>query len=89
MQAYHEEVKRFAKSTIADLIRHRGQSVTVAGMLLSVRKITTKSGRRMAIATIEDQTGRTEVAIFSKLYDSVIHLLEADQVLIIKAKVED
>jgi DNA polymerase-3 subunit alpha len=89
LHAYEAEIQSFGVCNISDLARHRQQSVSVAGILLSLRKLITRSGKRMAVATFEDQTGRAEVAIFSKLYDTMMMQLEVDQVFVVKAKVED
>lgn len=89
LHAYEAEIKCFGTTNISDLARFRQQQVSIAGILLSLRKLITRSGKRMAVATFEDQTGRTEVAIFSKLYDAMMMQLEIDHVFVVKAKVED
>ncbi len=89
LHAYQAEIKCFGTVNIVDLARHRQQQVSIAGILISLRKLITRSGKRMAVATFEDQTGRSEVAIFSKLYDSMMMQLEIDHVFVVKAKVED
>ncbi len=61
----------------------------IAGLLMSVRTIITKSGRRMAIALIEDRTARIEVTLFSRLYDTCAQDLEVDKIYVIKGNVED
>ena len=88
MQSYVTELKQLTSYTISELKRAVGKEVSVAGMLLAVRTILTRKGKRMAILQIEDQTGKTEVTIFSKLYEEVIRQLEKNQIYIVKAKVE-
>lgn len=64
---------------------HRA-SITVAGVVTAIRERTTKSGSgRMAFVSIEDLTGRTEVLIFSKLYEVVESLIKADEPLLLQA----
>ncbi len=46
-----------------------GQTVTVGGLITSVRTIVTKSGTKMAFVGLEDKTSETEVIAFPKLYE--------------------
>ena len=73
---------------IAALNREVGRNARVAAMLTSVRTLVTKSGRKMAILRLEDQTSSCEVTLFNRLYQQVIDLLIVDEPLVIIGKVE-
>jgi len=61
-----------------------GQKITLAGIVESVKKITTKKGEIMAIVLLEDPTGKIEVTLFPRTYaDAVGFLEEPDAVLVI------
>ena len=68
--------------------RGPGGRVTVIGMVTSVRRITTKNNRLMAIVTLEDLTGQIEVVAFPDCYERSSDLWHEDAILEITAKVE-
>jgi DNA polymerase-3 subunit alpha len=87
LQAYTHEIKSFASGTIRSLRPAEGKKSVLAGMIVSARQLTTKSGRRMAIATVEDATARIDVAIFSKVFDSVKDLLIKGKLVVVKGEI--
>jgi DNA polymerase-3 subunit alpha len=62
-------------------------TITIAGLVVSVRRTMTKNGQQILIAQVEDPTGGTEVVVFAKLYPQVHELFRADAVLTIKGRV--
>ena len=86
---YQAELSGFINSSIGDLRSRRVKNTTIAGLLMSQRLVITKTGRRMGILLLEDQSGSIEITLFSKLYEEVREVLATDSVLIIKGKVED
>ena len=65
-----------------------GQPVTVAGMVTSVRKITTKKGDPMAFVRLEDLEGAVEVTVFPRVYAETKDLWVADNLILLRGKVE-
>ncbi len=63
-----------------------GDTVTCGGVITELKVITTKSGSRMAFATIEDLTGSFEVVIFNKTYEKFKDILANDALVAIKGK---
>lgn len=60
------------------------KKITVAGIIESVKKITTKKGDIMAIAMVEDPTSKMEVTLFPKTYaEAAGYLEEPDTVLVV------
>ncbi|MDD5026843.1 MAG: DNA polymerase III subunit alpha, partial [Candidatus Peribacteraceae bacterium] len=78
----------------AQLIAHLsakdvGKKVTLAGIVESVKKITTKKGETMAIILLEDPTGKIEVTLFPKIYADIVTTLELpDAVLVLGGRVD-
>lgn len=66
---------------------HDKKSVTVGGVLSSVRVIVTKGGSKMAFVRLEDKSGEGEVIIFPKLYETIGEQLLQDVVLKATGKV--
>jgi DNA polymerase-3 subunit alpha len=68
--------------------RNRGPVRTFCGILTEVNRHTTKSGKPIAFATIEDFTGQGELVVFANILDRVQHYLEVDEVVLVKGNVE-
>jgi DNA polymerase-3 subunit alpha len=68
--------------------RNRGPVRTFCGIITEVNRNTTKSGKPIAFATIEDFTGEGEMVIFSNILDRVQPYLEVDNVILVKGNVE-
>jgi DNA polymerase III subunit alpha len=65
-----------------------GQQIEVIGLVNSVRKLTTKSNRTMAIVELEDMTGSIEIVCFPDMYDESHELLVEDSPIRVSARVE-
>ena len=64
-----------------------GQSVTVGGLVTTVRTIITKNGKKMAFVGIEDKTGENEIIVFPNLYEGVATKIAQDVVIKVTGKV--
>jgi DNA polymerase-3 subunit alpha len=64
-----------------------GQNVTVAGMVNYVRQITTKTGKPMAFAQVEDLQGTVELVIFPRIWEETRDLWEPERILVVRGKV--
>jgi len=63
-----------------------GDSVTCGGVIVSTRQLLTKSGQKMAFATIEDMLGVIDIVMFPKVFDKYKDLLVEEGVVAIKGK---
>ncbi len=68
--------------------RNRGPVRTFCGIITEVNRNTTKSGKPIAFATIEDFTGQGEMVCFSSVLDRIQPYLEVDNVVLVKGNVE-
>jgi len=68
--------------------RNRGPVRTFCGIITDVSRNTTRSGKPIAFATIEDFTGEGEMVIFSNILDRIQPYLEVDNVVLVKGNVE-
>ena len=84
---YETEINQFVTARIADLRPSAGKAVVVAGFIVALRTLMTKSGNRMAIITMEDRSGRIELAVFPELYTEARHLLVEDQLVVVEGEV--
>jgi len=62
--------------------------VSIAGLVSSLKEITTKKGNRMAFVNLEDLKGYLEVVIFSDVYSNAANLLKMDEPLLIQGEVD-
>lgn len=63
-----------------------GSSVTVGGLIMSSREITTKNGAKMAFVQVADISGAMEVVVFPKIYSKNPNIWQRDKTLLIKGK---
>ena len=64
-----------------------GKSVTVGGVVTTVRSILTKNGSKMAFVKIEDKSSECELIVFPGVYEKLNSVWEQDQVVIAKGKI--
>ncbi|HWJ53642.1 MAG TPA: DNA polymerase III subunit alpha [Propionibacteriaceae bacterium] len=76
---------------IGELVTEDGPregTVTIAGMITSVTRKTTKRGDIWAVLTVEDLEASVEVLLFPKAYDMVATVLATDTVVKVKGRVK-
>ncbi|MDB5161540.1 MAG: dnaE [Candidatus Saccharibacteria bacterium] len=64
-----------------------GQTITIGGLISSIRSIVTKSGTKMAFVKLEDKTGESELIVFPNLYEQLGAKLLQDTVIRATGKV--
>ena len=64
------------------------KTAKIAGLIRSIKTITTKKGATMAFIKIADESDEIELTIFSDLYQASINLLEKNMLLVIEIKCE-
>ncbi len=64
------------------------KQVTIAGIVAAVRRITTRKGDTMVVATLEDLYGNVEVVGFPRTYQETAELWQEDAILIVQGKVD-
>lgn len=84
---YLPELKHITHGSLASLEVDAGRSRgkmegRVAGLIVEMRTRQTKQGKMMGFATLDDRTGRLEVAAFSGVFDKYRNLLAKDTVLV-------
>jgi DNA polymerase-3 subunit alpha len=84
-----DQLRRKTDRSLADLERCRdGEIVVVAGIVSSVKALTTKKGDPMVFLRLDDLTGSAEAVVFNSVYASSRELCETDRVLVMKARVD-
>ena len=84
---YEQELACFIDSSIAELKPTEDKNIVVAGLVVGMRAMQTRRGDRMAFVTLDDRTGRLELAVFSELYERHRDLLAKDTLLVVEGQV--
>lgn len=90
---YESELDYIRNGNIASLLEKAHSTKTkmearVAGLVVELRLRQTKKGTTMGFALLDDNTGRMEVAAFSKTYEKYRELLVKDQVIVAEGSLE-
>ena len=89
LHAVRDQLRRKTDCTLAELERRRdGETVTVGGIVSSLKQLTTKKGEPMVFLTLDDPTGGGEVVVFSSAYAVARDLCVADRILVVKGRVD-
>jgi DNA polymerase III alpha subunit len=72
-----------------ELARHAGQSIGMAGILVSEKMTQTKKGDLMEFVTFEDLTGIYETTFFPGAYRKYYQLLEGGRPFLLHGRVEE
>lgn len=62
--------------------RQEEKRIILAGLTVSVRKMVTQRGSKIAFVTLDDRTGRVEMALFSEAYDAYKDALGKDELIV-------
>ena len=85
---YLDELSHYVGCRLVDLQPTRGeQSITVAGLVVAVRVLVNKKGRRWALLTLDDKSARVDVRLFPDQFETFEALLQKDKVLVISGQV--
>ena len=82
-------LKEQTNVTIGDIDENwHGKSVRLAGMIGSLRPLTTKKGDPMAFGTLEDLNDKIDLVFFPRTWKEARLEVKVDQVLLVRGKVQ-
>jgi len=85
---FEQELRQLVSFPLAK-VRPGKQSVTIAGLVVAIRTMKTKRGDTMAFLTLDDKTGRMEVAIFADMYQQHLGLIGKDRILLVSGEISE
>lgn len=89
LDGFDEILEETGADRLMELHEAQDESIAaVAGMVVSLKTITTKQGKAMAFMECEDQIERCEVVLFPEVWKRSAHLIEKGALLAIRAKVQ-
>ncbi len=87
---YEAELRQWVSNTINRLEpTGRGQSRTIAGLVLGVRTMKSKRGGRNAFVTLDDRTGRIEVSVFGEVFERCQSVLIKDEIILVEGEISN
>ena len=91
LKKFEEDINLFCKHDLSTSCieeqNDRGE-VTVACIITGVKRVTDRKGRPFAFIQVEDFYGNIEVIAFSSIYDQYLGLIQVDNIVVIKGKVD-
>ena len=87
IDSFADNLKKMTDGVLADVRPTGNGSIVVAGLVVALRTMQTRRGDRMAFVTLDDKTGRIEIAVFSDLFQQHRDLLVKDTLLVIRGQV--
>jgi len=85
---YLGEIKRYATGRLVSLQPTNKDKTTIAvGLVLAVRVLVNKRGRRWALVTLDDKSARMDIRLFPDDYDRFAELLISDAILVCSGQV--
>ncbi len=88
VNAYISELGKYTSCRLNEAQpTRRDQSVTLSGLVIASRVMTTKRGTRIGLMTLDDRSGRMEVMLFSDALEKYAELLEKDKIVIVSGQV--
>jgi DNA polymerase-3 subunit alpha len=87
---FREAALRHGATPIADLAHKAvGARLTLFGQVAALKEIPTKSGDRMAFATLEDMGGNVELTIFPAPFKVAAALLRSGEPILVRGRVDE
>jgi len=83
---YLPELSQIISYKICDLNPDKKHNIVICGLLIGMRIMTTKRGDKMAIITLDDRSGRQEIALFADVYEKYQNILIIDNVLVVSGE---
>ncbi|RWZ79387.1 MAG: DNA polymerase III subunit alpha [Candidatus Chaera renei] len=87
LDSYQAYLQKHAVPISSLTAKHEGKTVTVGGIISSIRTILTKNGSKMAFVKFEDKSGEAETVVFPSLFERLSDSLKQDLLVKISGRV--
>jgi len=85
---YLTEIKKYATGRLVSMQpTGRDRQAVAVGLVIGVRVMVNKRGRRWALVTLDDKSARMDIRLFPDDYDNFSELLETDAILVCSGQV--
>jgi DNA polymerase-3 subunit alpha len=90
LDKYRKHIQNHCNLDLSQLTAASDQrTYTVIGILKEIKEITTRTGRRMAFAQLEDLRGTVELVLFSDIYEKLRERLVGDSVVAVRGRIDN
>ena len=86
IEQYLDELRNFTTHKLMELNPEKRQNIVITGLIIAMRTMNTKRGDKMAFITIDDRSGRQEVALFADKYEQYQDVLIKDSVIVLSGE---
>ena len=83
---YEKEVRQLVPTRLSHLQEAKAPQ-KLSGLVVDMRVMKNKRGDNMCFVTLDDRSGRMEVALFSDVYEQVREVVAKDKVLVVEAQI--
>lgn len=83
---FERELAQFTGSRLIDLKPSKDRRVVVAGLVVSIRTISSRRGR-MAVVVLDDRSARIEAVLYSEVFQQSRDILTKDRLLIVEGEI--
>jgi DNA polymerase III subunit alpha len=84
---HRAEISKFTSCSIKNLDKHMDTKVLFGGLIVGLRFLKTKRGKAMGIVSIDDNTSRVDIVLFSETLEDYRQYLIKDTTVIIEGEV--
>ena len=85
---YRKELAQYCKGRLVDAKPGGKDSMSkVAGLVIGVRVLVNKKGKRWAIVTLDDKSARMDARFFPDMFEQYEEILQTDKVLVLSGQV--
>ncbi len=83
------DLPEYVTAQVADLAEEADQTkVTLGGIVAGSRRVITRAGATMLVATLEDLTGSVEVVVFPKVYEQTASAWADDSIVLVSGRLD-
>ncbi|MCK5663597.1 MAG: DNA polymerase III subunit alpha, partial [Thiotrichaceae bacterium] len=86
IEQYLTELRHFTTHKLMELNPDKKQNIVIAGLIIAMRTMNTKRGDKIAFVTIDDRSGRQEIALFADKYEMYRDILIKDSVIVVSGE---
>ena len=83
---FEAELAHFISTRLADARPSPGETVVVAGLVVSLRTLNSRHGR-MAVVTLDDRTGRLEAVLYAEVFERCREVLVKDTLVVAEGEI--
>jgi DNA polymerase III subunit alpha len=87
IEQFSSELDEFISANISELVPEVNKTVLIAGFVSKLKIVTTKSGNRLAIITLEDMTASIDVTMYAENFTDAREFLVEGQLVIVEGEV--